>query len=98
DVHIWKLTANDVGRKSAHLCRSKYAAHCQDQKQFGCVVIRVMGAAPPWGQSLLRSYLASRSFPPPPPATCCPPSESRWHRNRHAKKSRCRAVDHRLRM
>src|SRR3979490_2277719 len=31
-------------------------------------VFRVMGAAPPWGQSLLRSYLAARSFPPPPPA------------------------------
>ena len=27
-----------------------------------------MGAAPPWGQSLLRSYLAPHSFPPPPPA------------------------------
>src|SRR4030081_1664253 len=25
-----------------------------------------MGAAPPWGQSLLRSYLTARSFPPPP--------------------------------
>src|SRR5207248_6627087 len=23
--------------------------------------------APPWGQSLLRSFLATRSFPPPPP-------------------------------
>src|ERR1700716_864544 len=28
-----------------------------------------MGAAPPWGQSLLRSCLASHSFPPPPPLT-----------------------------
>src|SRR5258707_3787484 len=27
-----------------------------------------MGAAPPWGQSLLRSCLAAHSFPPPPPA------------------------------
>src|SRR5438874_10269406 len=26
-----------------------------------------MGAAPPWGQSLLRSCLAAHSFPPPPP-------------------------------
>ncbi|SRR6266851_4239853 len=26
------------------------------------------GLRPPWGQSLLRSYLATRSFPPPPPA------------------------------
>src|SRR5260221_7217571 len=26
------------------------------------------GLRPPWGQSLLRSFLASRSFPPPPPA------------------------------
>src|SRR4030081_1664251 len=30
-------------------------------------VVRVMGAPPPWGQSLLRSCLASHSFPPPPP-------------------------------
>src|SRR3982074_3665138 len=27
-----------------------------------------MGAAPPWGQSLLLSCLAPHSFPPPPPA------------------------------
>src|SRR5436853_512705 len=26
-----------------------------------------MGAAPPWGQSSLRSCLAPHSFPPPPP-------------------------------
>src|SRR3981081_3650812 len=39
-----------------------------------------MGAAPPWGQSLLRSCLAAHSFPPPPPATCCPPSERHCHR------------------
>src|SRR5216684_133479 len=26
------------------------------------------GLRPPWGQSLLRSYLAAHSFPPPPPA------------------------------
>src|SRR5258708_20583365 len=40
-----------------------------------------MGAAPPWGQSLLRSCLASHSFPPHPPRTCCPHSEhcSRRH-------------------
>src|SRR6266550_1747729 len=31
-----------------------------------------MGAAPPWGQSLLRSCLASHSFPPPPPAYVLP--------------------------
>src|SRR6266852_7588901 len=31
------------------------------------IVFRVMGAAPPWGQSLLRSCLAAHSFPPPPP-------------------------------
>src|SRR5229473_1174817 len=31
-------------------------------------LFRVMGAAPPWGQSLLRSCLAAHSFPPPPPA------------------------------
>src|SRR5205807_8346614 len=37
-------------------------------------LVRVMGAAPPWGQSLLRSCLASHSFPPPPPATCYPRS------------------------
>ena len=30
-------------------------------------LLRVMGAAPPWGQSLLRSCLAAHSFPPPPP-------------------------------
>src|SRR5258708_15329933 len=32
------------------------------------MTIRVMGAAPPWGQSLLRSCLAAHSSPPPPPA------------------------------
>jgi len=29
------------------------------------------GLRPPWGQSLLRSCLAARSFPPPPPANGC---------------------------
>src|SRR5207244_5702427 len=33
--------------------------------------VRVMGAAPPWGQSLLRSCLATHSFPPPPPLNGC---------------------------
>src|SRR5205823_4469175 len=35
---------------------------------MGQCLVRVMGAAPPWGQSLLRSCLAAHSFPPPPPA------------------------------
>src|SRR5258708_3163085 len=35
---------------------------------MGQCLVRVMGAAPPWGQSLLRSCLAPHSFPPPPPA------------------------------
>src|SRR6266567_7510154 len=41
---------------------------------FALLLVRVMGAPPPWGQSLLRSCLAAHSFQPPPPATCCPPS------------------------
>src|SRR5712692_1642500 len=45
-------------------------------RKFALYLLRVRGALrAPWGQSLLRSFLASRSFPPPPPATCCPPSE-----------------------
>src|SRR3982074_1281691 len=40
-----------------------------------------MGAAPPWGQSLLRSCLAAHSFPPPPPligGDGCPYPEIAW--------------------
>src|SRR5205823_3405207 len=48
---------------------------------MGQCLIRVMGAAPPWGQSLLRSCLASHSFPPPPPATCYARAERRTCRH-----------------
>src|ERR1700716_2547725 len=48
-----------------------------------------MGAAPPWGQSLLRSCLAPHSFPPPPPATCYPHSNDRSLRRVYARNSQC---------
>src|SRR5216684_2893628 len=35
-----------------------------------------MGAAPPWGQSLLRSCLAAHSFPPPPPLDGASPAST----------------------
>src|SRR5712691_1710187 len=65
-----------------------------------------MGAAPPWGQSLLRSYLAARSarraalrgrphsFPPPPPVTCFPRPMRCSLRKVHARNGSTRCAIH----